>query len=62
MANDGIVQSGAEQKRPYHPPALRVFGKVSTLTQAASGCNQADNPGCSSTPPFNMGPIPHLRR
>jgi hypothetical protein len=62
MNHHDLVPAGAESRRPYQPPSLRVFGKVSTLTQAASGCNSSDNPGCGTSPPFNMGPIPHLRR
>ena len=62
MDHDDLVPPGAEPRRPYQPPSLRVFGKVSTLTQAASGCNSSDNPGCASSPPLNMGPLPHLRR
>jgi len=62
MDHDDLVPAQRQPRRPYHPPTLRVFGKVSTLTQAASGCNSSDNPGCASSPPFNMGPIPHLRR
>jgi hypothetical protein len=62
MNHHDLVPAGAESRRPYQPPSLRVFGKVSTLTQSASGCNSSDNPGCASSPPFNMGPLPHLRR
>ena len=60
--NTGALPSmSARDRRPYRSPTLRVFGKVSALTQSASGCAQADNPGCSS-PPLNMGPIPRLQR
>ena len=49
-------------KRPYRTPELKVYGKVSTLTQSASGCAQSDNATCLGSPVGNMGPLPHLRR
>jgi hypothetical protein len=57
---DGRRSAGAA-KRVYQAPRLQVFGRISTLTQSASGCERADNAGCSS-PPGNMGPIPRLNR
>ena len=50
-----------ERKR-YSAPALRVFGRISTLTQSASGCSSSDNPACTGGPAANMGPIPRLQR
>lgn len=44
-------------KHRYKTPALHVFGKVSTLTQSASGCNNNDSSMCSA-PAGNMGPKP----
>ena len=41
-------------RRTYSAPELTRFGKVSQLTQAASGCNQGDNPACTAG--NNMGP------
>jgi hypothetical protein len=49
-------------KRPYCAPSLRAFGRISTLTQSASGCNASDNASCVGAATGNMGPLPHLRR
>lgn len=35
------------QRNPYTPPTLVIFGRVATLTQASSGCDKSDNPGCT---------------
>jgi hypothetical protein len=43
-------------RRNYSTPTLTRFGKVSQLTQTASGCTQADNPGCTSGANNDMGP------
>ena len=48
---------GTHGKRNYQTPALLFFGKVSSLTQSASGCNQGDNPACTGTVGSNMGPM-----
>ena len=34
-------------KAPYSTPRLQYFGKVSELTQAASGCDNNDNKACA---------------
>ena len=49
-------------RRRYKTPALQVFGRISTLTQSASGCSTSDNPACTTGPASNMGPIPRLQR
>ena len=50
------------RRRPYRAPTLQVFGRISTLTQSASGCATSDNPACVGGPAANMGPIPRLQR
>lgn len=37
-----------QEKKAYRAPMLTRFGEVRALTQAQSGCNMADNPGCTS--------------
>lgn len=43
-------------RRTYSAPELTRFGKVSQLTQAASGCSMADNSSCSVGAGSDMGP------
>ena len=50
------------ERRRYSAPVLKVFGRISTLTQSASGCASSDNPACTGGPTANMGPIPRLQR
>ena len=50
------------ERRRYSAPVLKVFGRISTLTQSASGCATSDNPACTGGPAANMGPIPRLQR
>ena len=47
----------AHGKRSYQTPVLLLFGKVSALTQAASGCSGGDNAGCTQVVGSNMGPM-----
>ena len=49
--------SETKAKRSYGTPALVCFGKVSALTQSASGCAKSDNASCSG-PTGNMGRKP----
>ena len=42
-------------RKTYSAPELTRFGKVSQLTQSASGCAKSDNPACTADPGSNMG-------
>ena len=48
-------------KRSYQTPALLLFGKVSALTQAATGCSNNDSAGCTGSAGSNMGVKPSDR-
>lgn len=50
-------RGATDPKKPYGQPTVVIFGQVAALTQAASGCDQGDNPGCAVVT-GNMGPKP----
>ena len=52
--NSSKIDSSAI-RRDYSTPALTRFGKVSQLTQSASGCAKSDNAACLPADPGNMG-------